>query len=76
MKKVYDFLLTLLWSFVGVFIGTSVYKVFDYRSHPELYAMQSAPWYLEIQINAVLTLLFVGAILVIRFFMRKKLGPQ
>ena len=32
-------------SVVGVFIGYSVYSVWDYKTHPGLYAMQSAPWY-------------------------------
>ncbi len=32
-------------SVIGVFIGYGAYTVWDYKMHPGLYAMQSAPWY-------------------------------
>ena len=55
MKKLYDFLWIAVCSCVGVFIGSSAYTFWDYRAHPGLYAMQSAPWYLSIQTRAVFT---------------------
>lgn len=35
----------IMGSVVGVFIGYGLYSVWDYKTHPGLYAMQSAPWY-------------------------------
>ena len=34
----------IMGSVVGVFIGYGLYSVWDYKTHPGLYAMQSAPW--------------------------------
>jgi hypothetical protein len=63
----------MLWCFVGVFIGTSLYKWYDYRKYSDLYAMQSAPWYLSIEINAIFTLAIVTAILIIMWVVKKKM---
>ncbi len=72
MKKLYSILRIVLWSFIGVFIGSSFYKWYDYKVHPDLYAMQSAPWYLSIEINAVFTILVVIVILIIMRAVRKR----
>ena len=73
MKKLYDFLGIAAWSFVGVFLGSSIYTFYDYKTHPGLYAMQSAPWYLSIQVRAVFTLALVAAVLLLRWYLRKKM---
>ena len=44
-NKLNSILNIIMGSVVGVFIGYSVYSVWDYKTHPGLYAMQSAPWY-------------------------------
>lgn len=72
MKKLYNILKIILWSFIGVFIGSSLYKWYDYKVHPDLYAMQSAPWYLSIQISAVFTIVVVIVILIVMWIIRKK----
>ena len=36
MKKLYNILNILLWVFIGVFIGNSIYKYYDYRTHYDL----------------------------------------
>jgi len=73
VKRLYEILRTLLGSFIGVFIGTSIYKFWDYMDKPELYAMQSAPWYLSIELNAVFTLVIAVILLVAMWFVRKKI---
>ncbi len=73
MKKIYNFLMILLWSFIGVFIGTSLYRFYDFKAHPELYAMISAPWYLSIQLNAILTAIIVLILFVITRVIKKKI---
>ena len=52
MKKLYGILKAALGCFLGVFLGMTTYTCWDYRAHPGLYALQSAPWYLSIQIHA------------------------
>lgn len=71
MKKLYHILRIVLWSTVGVFIGTSIYTWHDYRTRPGLYAMQSAPWYLRIQVNAVYSVVTVAVILFLMWIIRK-----
>jgi hypothetical protein len=63
----------MLWCFVGAFIGTSLYKWYDYKKYPDLYAMQSAPWYLGIEINAIFTLAIVVAILIVMWVVKKRM---
>lgn len=44
MKKLYGILKAALGGFLGVFLGMTTYTCWDYRAHPGLYALQSAPW--------------------------------
>ena len=32
----------------GIFIGAGIYKFWHFKTYPNLYAMQSAPWYTEL----------------------------
>lgn len=76
MKHLYRILKILLWSVIGVFIGSSLYKWYDYKTHPDLYAMQSAPWYLSIEFSAVLTIIAVIIILLIMWMIKKNAGKN
>lgn len=40
---------------IGGFIGNAAYVCWDYATHPELYAMQSAPWYTSILTSAIVS---------------------
>jgi hypothetical protein len=73
MKQLYSLLQVMLWCFVGTFIGTSLYKWYDYKKYPDLYVMQSAPWYLSIEINAIFTLAIVVAILIVMCVVKKRI---
>ncbi len=73
MKKFYTALKIMMWSVIGVFIGGSLYKWYDYKTRPDLYAMQSAPWYLVVATSAVITMAVVLIMLVIMWLIRKKL---
>ncbi len=73
MKKAYTILKTFVWCLIGVFIGRSLYTVWDYKTHPLIYDIQSAPWYLSIEVNAVFTAVLVVIILVIMAILKKKI---
>lgn len=73
MEKVYRILKTAIWCIVGVFIGTSLYTCYEYKTYPELYAMQSAPWYYGILMNAVLTVVVVAGILIVMALLKKRM---
>lgn len=74
VKKLYRALNSIVWSFAGALIGYSIYKYYHYRTHRELYEMQSAPWYAQIQIQAVCFCVVALLIYAIRWMMRKKYG--
>lgn len=73
MKKLYGFLRILLWCFIGVFLGSSLFRYLDYKTHPGLYEMQSAPWYTAIQIRGLFTVVLVVIILAAIAVIRKKM---
>lgn len=56
----------------GIFIGKTIYTIWDYKMRPEFYMMQSAPWYTSILVYGVATanVLLVGIIL--KFIIWKK----
>ena len=64
-NKLAQILNIAMGSVVGVFIGYSLYSVWDYKTRPGLYAMQSAPWYTNILVCGafVVVVLLLGIIL-------------
>lgn len=45
----------IIASTIGVFIGSALYRYADYRIRPELYEIQSAPWYTSIIVRGLAT---------------------
>ena len=58
-------------SFIGVFIGYSAYKCWDFYAHPDLYAMQSAPLYTGIWIYGIFVSIVAAICIVLKFMIRK-----
>lgn len=73
MKEWNGILRMAQWGFIGTFVGKSLYQYWDYKSHPAFFAMQSAPWYLSIEIHAIFTMIVVAVILIIRWFIKRKM---
>jgi len=48
MKEFHKFLKVFIFAKLGTCFGRVLYRYIDYVKHPELYAMQSAPWYTNI----------------------------
>jgi hypothetical protein len=57
--------------FIG-FIGRGIYVVWDYKTHPELYAMQSAPWYTSILVFGAFTIVVLLVCAVIKTIIKSK----
>ncbi|MDO4325799.1 MAG: hypothetical protein Q4E24_07190 [bacterium] len=72
LKKLNRILNVFIGVLVGVFVGHGIYVFWDYKSHPDLYAMQSAPWYTSVLVYGVFTILFLAAAVLIKFMIRKK----
>lgn len=71
MKTVKKIINTVMGAFVGVFIGHSVYVIWNYKKQPELYAMQSAPWYTSIMVYGGFTLVVLVVCLIIKIILAR-----
>lgn len=72
MKKYIKAVLPIIiGSAVGVFIGRAVFLYTDFKSHPELYIANSAPWYTALFMPAVFTLCVIIICSVLKFLLRK-----
>lgn len=72
LKKLNRLLNTIMGAFVGVFIGHGLYVYWDFKAHPDLYAMQSAPWYTSILLYGAVTAAILLAALVVKLIIRQK----
>lgn len=48
LKRINEIMNIVIGAAIGVFIGCGLYKFLDFKRHPELYVMQSAPWYTQL----------------------------
>lgn len=71
MKKCYQILKMSIWCLIGVFIGSSMFQYYDYKTHPGYYEWQSAPWYLIIEIRGIFTVILVVILLLVMLMIRK-----
>ncbi len=72
LKKWNMYLNIIIGSFVGVFIGHSVYRYFNYKKYPGLYEIQSAPWYTSIQIYGLGAVIVIFIAVILKFLIKKK----
>jgi len=76
MKKLYGFLKTLLYCCVGVFIGTSLYRIWDYKTNAWVYDMQAVPFYMYIVLNAAILAAEAVVILLVMWLLRRKMRRE
>ena len=60
LRKLNCFLNIVIGSSIGVFIGFGIYKFWHFKTYPNLYAIQSAPWYTELLLDGALVAVFGG----------------
>ena len=72
MKKLSTILNTTMGAFVGVFIGHGIRVVWNLKVRPELYVMQSAPWYTSILSYGAVTLAALLICAVIKGIINRK----
>ena len=76
MKMFNRILNTIIGAFIGVFIGHGIYVLWDFKTHPDLYAMQSAPWYTSILLYGIVTAIVLVIAIIIKLIIRQKLKQQ
>lgn len=72
MKRLNTLLNTIMGTFVGVFIGYGIYVIWNFKTSPELYAIQSAPWYTSILVYGVFALVVLLVCIVIKANIKHK----
>ena len=72
MKRLNTVLNMIMAAFIGVFLGHSVYVIWNFKTRPELYAMQSAPWYTSILVYGAFTFVVVFVCVVIKLIINYK----
>lgn len=77
MKKKIQRILNIIMScFAGVFIGSGLYRYWHFRKYPDLYIMQSAPWYTGILVQGLFTLVLLAVCLIIKVVLIKNVGAM
>lgn len=76
MKKLNQLLNTVIGAFIGVFIGHGAYVLWDHKAHPELYAMQSAPWYTSILLYGSATAAVLVAAIIGKLIIQQKMKKR
>lgn len=72
MKRLNNIINTIMSAFIGVFIGHGIYVVWNFKTCPELYAMQSAPWYTSILTYGAFTIVVLLICIVIKTLIKCK----
>ncbi len=75
LRKLNCFLNIVIGSFIGVFIGFGIYKFWHFKTYPNLYAMQSAPWYTELLLDGALVAVLVVVCIILKLIIRKNSKP-
>ncbi len=76
IKKLNQIINIVIGSFVGVFIGHGIYVFWVIRTHSDLYAMQSAPWYTSVFVYGIVMLIFVGVAVIAKLIIRKSIKKE
>ena len=76
MKRLYVTLKLFLGCSIGVFLGRCIYLYFDFKARPDLYAMQSAPWYQPLKAQGLFTVVLAIVLLTAMWLVRKKINKK
>lgn len=76
LKKINSILNIIIGSSVGVFIGHGIYVFWDYKTHSDLYAMRSAPWYTSILVYGLFMIVVLIVCIMIKLIIRHRLKQQ
>ena len=76
MKQLYQVLKIFLGCSIGVFLGSCIYQYYHFRTHPALYAMQSAPWYAALEVQGLYTAVLAVILLAAMRYLRKNMDKK
>ena len=73
MKRLYYILKVLLGCLIGVFVGSSLCRCWDYAQRPDFYAVNSAPWYGQILLSGTVTAVVAAILLIVLKILKHKM---
>ena len=76
MKRLYATLKLFLGCSIGVFLGRCIYLYFDFKAHPDLYAMRSVPWYQPLKVQGLVTAGIAVIVLAAMWLVRKNINKK
>lgn len=62
----------IIGAFIGVLIGSAIWRYWDFKQHPEIYMLNSAPWYTSLLLQGIITLVIIAVCLIVIVVMNKK----
>ena len=71
MKSIISLINGIMGAFVGVYLGRVCFVVWDYKTDPGFYGMQSAPWYTSLLVEGMFTLVLLLVCLVIKAVLKR-----
>lgn len=72
MKRLNQILNVIMGAFIGVFIGQSLYKIWHFKTHTEMYLSQSAHWYTSILVSGAFTIAVILIVAIVKLIIREK----
>ncbi len=72
-NKINKILSILIIVVVVGFLASSIYSYYQYTNNPDLYMVQSAPWYTSIQITGIFALIVVAIAIAIKLVIKKRI---
>ena len=72
MKKLNNILSVFMGSFIGDFIGHCFSVYLFFQKHPEIYARQSAPWWVNVIPYGIITVVILTVLMVAKIIIKHK----
>lgn len=70
LKKLNGILNIVIGTCIGIYIGYGISVFWDYKTHPDLYLVRSAPWYTGILLHEIVTVVILIALIIIKLIIR------
>ncbi len=75
-KRLNQWINILTGCFIGGFFGYSGFLYWDYKTHPMIYELQSAPWYTGILMYGVILAVLLAVCVVIKIMLWIKMKQE
>ena len=69
MLKIKRILNAIMSVCLGYYVGHCIFVFWNHYRHPEIYAMQSAPWYTSLWVNGLLVLVVILVCTIIKYIL-------